>query len=60
VDSRASILSSPEMPPELLEAMKPQGWAVGCSDFHFFHISGDISPSLFSFGPKGSENVKKN
>ncbi len=32
---------------------------LGCSDFHFFHISGNVSPSLFSLGPKSSENVKK-
>jgi hypothetical protein len=35
------------------------GWALGCSDFHFFHISGNFSPSLFSLGPKSSENVFK-
>jgi hypothetical protein len=25
----------------------------------FFHISGNVSPSLLSLGPKSSENVKK-
>ncbi len=30
---------------------------LGCSDFHFFHIYGNVSPSLFSLGPKSSENV---
>jgi hypothetical protein len=28
---------------------------LGCSDFHFFHIYGNVSPSLFSLGPKSSE-----
>jgi hypothetical protein len=40
--------------------MKPQegiGCPLGCSDFHFFHNSGNVSPSLFSLGPKSSENV---
>ncbi len=33
---------------------------LGCSDFHFFHIFGNVSPSLLSLGPKSSENVEKN
>ncbi len=34
-------------------------WAVGTVIFTFFHISGNVSPSLFSLGPKSSENVKQ-
>ncbi len=32
----------------------------GAVIFTFFHISESVSPSLFSLGPKSSENVKKN
>ncbi len=27
-------------------------YALGCSDFPFFHISGNVSLSLFSLGPR--------
>jgi hypothetical protein len=30
-----------------------------CSDFHFFHISRIVIPSLPSLGPKSSENVNE-
>jgi hypothetical protein len=40
------------------ELINTHAYTLGCSDFHFFHISGNVSPSLFSLGPENSEEEK--